>query len=147
MGTATQGRAERSVGRRASKREVPEALADENLQSCLDHPYLIESGRGTVGLVVFMGEEEPRNEDSCHSYLGEIFVRKTYRRCGIASRIAGDFFAAQEHDAGLCYVRGSAAEEFWKNTIARLGYEYEIFTEDEIRDFMHIYLHHRRKNA
>lgn len=119
----------------------PDALAEENLQSTLDHPYLIAVDGETVGLVVFMDEEAPRDHDACHAYLGEIFVEKPYRNRGIAGRIARDFFAAQEFDAGLCYVRGSAAEEFWRSTVARLGYTYEIFTEDEIRDFMHIRLY------
>lgn len=116
----------------------PDALAEENLSGSLDHPYLIESDGKTVGLVVFMDEEAPGDSDSCHSYLGEIFVEKPYRRQGIAGRIAEAFFASQAYDVGLCYVRGSAAEDFWKNTVKKLGYAYEIFTEDEIRDFMHI---------
>lgn len=116
-------------------------LAEENLCSSFDHPYLVAVGGEPVGLVVFMDEEAPRNEDSCHSYLGEIFIRRPYRRRGIAGLIAGDFFAAQEYDAGLCYVRGSAAEKFWQSTVTRLGYGYEIFSEDELRDFMHIRLH------
>lgn len=124
----------------------PNALAEENLQSSLDHPHLIAVDEEPIGLVVFMDEEATRNEDSCHSYLGEIFVRMPYRRRGIAGRIARDFFAAQEYDVGLCYVRGSAAEKFWQSTVTKLGYAYEIFTEDENRDFMHIRLH-RRESA
>lgn len=119
----------------------PDMLAEENLHSDLDHPYLIKVGGEVVGLTVFMDEEAPGDENSCHAYLGEMFVQRPYRRRGIAGRIAGEFLAAQEHDAGLCYVRGSAAEKFWQNTVSRLGYPYEIFTEDEIRDFMHIHLH------
>lgn len=120
----------------------PNTLAEENLQSSLDHPYLIAVDGEPIGLVVFMDEEAPRDNRACHSYLGELFVRKPYRNRGIAGRIARDFFAAQEHDVGLCYVRGSAAEGFWLNTIAQLGYEYEVFTEDEVRDFIHIRLYH-----
>lgn len=119
------------------------ALAEENLQSSLDHPYLIAVDGKIAGLVVFMDEEAPQNENSCYAYLGELFVQKSYRRHGIAGRIAGEFLAAQEHDAGLCYVRGSSAEKFWQNTVSRLGYTYEIFMEDENRDFMHIRLHCR----
>lgn len=120
----------------------PNALAEENLQSSLDHPYLIEAEGKAVGLVVFMDEESPR-DDACHAYLGEIYVEKPCRRRGIAGRIARDFFAAQEHDAGLCFVRGSAAEDFWRDTLTRLGYEFEVFEEDEVRDFLHIHLRHR----
>lgn len=58
-------------------------LAEENLNSSLDHPYLIEAEGELIGLVVFMDEEVPRNADSCHSYLGEIFVRKPFRNRGI----------------------------------------------------------------
>lgn len=120
----------------------PNELAQENLQSRLDHPFLIEA-EGAIGLVVFMDEEAPRNADSCHSYLGELFVCKPWRNRGIAGRIAEDFLAAQEYDAGLCFVRGSAAEDFWRDTLTRLGYEFEVFEEDEVRDFLHIHLRHR----
>lgn len=121
------------------------ALAEENLQSSLDHPYLIAVDGKPAGLAVFMDEEAPQDDSSCHAYLGEIFVCEPYRRQGIAGRIAGEFFAAQEYDAGLCYVRGSAAEKFWQDTVTRLGYAYEIFQEDEIRDFMHVCLRSRKE--
>lgn len=123
----------------------PNALAEENLQTGLDHPYLIEAEGEMVGLVVFMEEETRRSEDSCHSYLGELFVRKPYRNRGIAGKIAGAFLEAQPYDVGLCYVRGSTAETFWRNAMARFGYDYETFEEDEIRDFIHIRLRHRAK--
>lgn len=114
------------------------ALAEENLQSDSDHPYLIESNGETAGLVVFMDENSPQDNSSCYSYIGELFVLEQYRRHGIASHIVADYLASQKHDVGLCYVRGSAAERFWLNQVKTLGYAYEVFIEDEVRDFLHI---------
>lgn len=118
-------------------------LAEENLQSSCDHPYLIHVGDETAGLVVFMDEKDVQDDASCHTYIGEIYILEQFRGRGIAGRIAEDYLLRQKYDVGLCYVRGSTAERFWLNTMARLGYEYEIFTEDEIRDFIHIRLHRR----
>lgn len=122
----------------------PNELAEENLQSSVDHPYLIMVGEETAGLVVFMEEESPRDKKSCYSYLGELFVKNAFRNRGIASAVAYDFFSSQSHDSGLCYVRNSAAEDFWLKLMEKLGYEYEIFEEDEIRDFMHIHLYREK---
>lgn len=112
-------------------------LAEENLESDTDHPYLIELDGEFVGLVVTMDEEEPE-EGACHTYLGELFVLPAYRGRGIASRIAREYLAAQTHDVGLCYVRGSAAERFWLKRMTEWGYAYKVFEEDDVRDFLYI---------
>ena len=117
----------------------PDALAEENLQSPTDHPYLIQTEGQTAGLVVFMDGESPQ-DGGCESYLGELFVLPAFRRRGIASRVAADYLAARQGDVGLCYVRHSAAETFWKNRMQSLGYPCRVFREDDVRDFLRIYV-------
>lgn len=116
------------------------ALAEENLQSDTDHPYLIQAEGETAGLVVFMDEEAPADEHSCYTYLGELFVLEKFRGRGIAGRIFRDHLASQKYDVGLCYVRGSAAERFWLKRISETGCPYKVCEEDAVRDFIHIYL-------
>lgn len=118
----------------------PVVLADENLSADTDHPYVIYTETQPAGLVVFMDESAAAGEDDCHTYLGEIFVLPCYRGRGIASHIAETFFDAQDYDSGLCCIAGSPAETFWKNLMERKRYSYTIAKEDEIRNFIHIFL-------
>lgn len=118
----------------------PDELAQENLESIQDHPYFIISENNMAGFVVFMDEPDDPGENDCHTYLGEIYILKEYRCQGLAGKVAGDFFDAQAYDSGLCYIKGSYGEKFWLNLMKRKHYRYKICKEDDIRDFIHVFL-------
>lgn len=113
-------------------------LAKENLNTRQDHPYIVKALGESAGLVVFMDEDD--KESVCKSYIGELYILPKYRRHGIGGKIAEKYLLSQKYDVGLCFIRGSFAEKFWKTRMSQLGYSYKISREDEVRDFMHIYI-------
>lgn len=124
----------------------PKELARENLTEETDHPYLITVNGELAGFVVFSDEAAPVGEKDCHTYINELFILESYRKSGLGSQVAIDYFETLQYDTGLCYIRGSIGEKFWLTLMKRHGYRYDIFKEDEIRDFIHIYLYEKKQD-
>lgn len=122
----------------------PEMLAGENLTERTDHPYMITVDGDFAGFVVFSDESAPVTEKDCHTYINELFILESYRKSGLGSQVAVDYFDTLRYDTGLYYIRGSMGEKFWLTLMKRHGYHYDIYKEDEIRDFIHIYLYGKK---
>lgn len=115
-------------------------LAVENLESESDFPFFIYCGEEIAGFVVSMNETGEVSDTDCHTYIGELFILPQYRRCGIASKIVCDYIDTLKYDTGFCYIRDSYAGNLWIRLLNSKGYRYDIYREDEIRDFVHIHL-------
>lgn len=116
------------------------SLATENLESESDTPLFIYCDNEIAGFVVFMDETEEVDDADCHTYIGELFVLPKYRKRGIAGKIVCDYIDSLEYDTGFCYIRDSYAGNLWIRLLNSKGYNYDIYKEDDVRDFVHIRL-------
>lgn len=117
-------------------------LAIENLDKECDRPCFISVSEEIAGFVVFMDETESTGDNDCHTYIGELFILPEYRKRGIAGKVVCDYIDSLEYDTGFCYIRNSYAGNLWIRLLNQKGYRYDIFKEDEVRDFVHIHLRH-----
>lgn len=115
-------------------------FVDEIRESVCDASYVVCVGDQIAGLFVSSVPDQKIGDKDSASYLQELYIAPGFRKRGIAKDIFLRFIKSQIQDTGFCMVEESSSGKYFKRLLEENGYTYDLYEEDHVRVFCHVYV-------